>query len=120
MTINNAETFVKSLWDWSCLDGCFGDTKIKPTDIDGFVERNNLFLIIETKLLGVQIPHGQMITFDRLIKTGYFTIFIVWGNPGKPEEMMIITRHGSGTKKANLETFRNDVKRWFAHADAVR
>jgi hypothetical protein len=39
MTINKLDAYVAGLWDWVCLDGCFGDTKIRPTDIDGLVER---------------------------------------------------------------------------------
>ena len=49
MTINDPVKFCAGLWDWGILNGCFGDTLIKPTDIDGFVERNGKFLFFETK-----------------------------------------------------------------------
>lgn len=80
MTINNPVEFCAGLWDWHILAGCFGKTKIMPTDVDGFVERKGNFLWLETKKENVLIPNGQLITFMTLIKTGYFTIFIIWGD----------------------------------------
>ena len=46
----------RSLWDWSTLDGCFGNSKIRVGDIDGFVERRGRVLFIETKYPGSWVP----------------------------------------------------------------
>jgi hypothetical protein len=118
MTINNPEQFCKSLWDWGCLDGCFGQTRIKPTDIDGFVERKGHFLLFETKLPGADIPEGQWITFNQLLKTGKFSIIIVWGKPGIPEEIKVLTgKHERNYKDIDLLKLRDVVSSWFKWAN---
>ena len=119
MTINNPELYIKSLWDWSILDGCFGNT-IKPTDIDGFVERNGRFLVIETKLPGALIPQGQMITFRALAKTTLFTIIVVWGEPGTPQHVKLMTRRGEGKKRyCDLDGLRDLCSKWFDYANGA-
>ncbi len=40
MTIRSKEVFLQGLWDWAVLDGCFGNTRIRPTDVDGLIERH--------------------------------------------------------------------------------
>lgn len=119
MTINNPEAFAASHWDWACLNGCFGDTKIAPTDVDGLVERKGWLLLLETKLPGVEIPEGQLHTFAGLIATHRFTIMVIWGHPGKPERMRIFTRRGADIScPANLKRLRHHVWRWFDFADS--
>jgi len=117
MTINNPEVYMNNIWDWAILDGCFGDTRIKPTDIEGFVERNGQFLVIECKSPGVQVPIGQQITFYNLIKTGVFTVLIVWGKANEPEELQFWSKR---KMKADLNKFREMVGRWFEFANNKR
>lgn len=118
MTINNPEEYLSNIWDWSILRGCFGETRIEPTDIDGFVERNGKFLAIETKSPGVEIKTGQMITFKRLIDTGCFTVALVWGEPGKPEKITLMTSQTTlEYDHANLEQLRKIVSQWFKYAN---
>ena len=120
MTINNPEKFCSGLWDWGILNGCFGATRIKPTDIDGFVERNGKFLILEAKSPGAEIPTGQMITFKRLIDTGYFTVIIVWGNTNNPERLTVMTsRTTREIDQADLERLRSIVSNWFEFANST-
>ena len=118
MTINNAELFMAGFWDWGCLDGCFGETKIKPTDIDGFVERNGRFLIFETKKPNADIPMGQQITFDRLIELGVVTVVIIWGLKNKPERIRLLTsRILIDYPNADMETLQHITRKWFEWAD---
>lgn len=120
MTINNPQAFVNGLWDWSILDGCFGDTKVKPTDIDGFIERNGYFLFIESKNIGVSVPQGQRILHKRLVDTGVFTVVILWGNAttNTPTHTQIIWGGGiTEIKSTNIDQFRGVVSRWFAHVN---
>jgi hypothetical protein len=56
--IRNMSQYDRGIWDWSILDGCFGDTKISPTDIDGCIERKGRKLFLETKTPGNPIPYG--------------------------------------------------------------
>jgi hypothetical protein len=114
MTIHNAETFVSKLWDWGCLDGCFGETKIAATDIDGMIERNGEFLVIETKTEGQDIPQGQRIFYDRLASKSGFTVMIVWGDPGIPSEIQF---WGRQKYRADLDALRRAVAAWFDYAN---
>ena len=115
MTIENREEYINNLWDWACLDGCFGQTKIRPTDIDGFVERNGHFLAIETKAPTATIPKGQHITLDRLARLKEFTVLVVWGAPGLPER---IQQWGFPPRPADLAEFRRTVAAWYHYADS--
>jgi hypothetical protein len=117
MTINNAEKFVDSLWDWSIFDGCFGATKIKMQDVDGEVERNFKFLRIETKSPGVSLNEGQSILLKNLVDNPQQTALVVWGEPGKPERVRIITKHFDKTMPCNLEQLRTIVRTWYQMAD---
>ena len=118
MTIQNPKAYVDGLWDWGVLRGCFGNTKIEPTDIDGFVERNGKFLILETKDNGVEIKQGQQLTFNALVKTGLFTIIVIWGNPGNPKRIRVITSKADRNfKNSSLEQLRDIVSQWFNYAE---
>lgn len=108
---------MQNIWDWGILDGCFGDTKIKPTDLDGFIERKGKFLVIETKSPNVEVTKGQQITFDALINTGYFTVIVVWGEANKPEKIKLITSQAQKEYPGSIAKFREIVSRWYAWAD---
>ncbi len=118
MTIENPSEYLRNLWDWAILDGCFGETRIKPTDIDGFVERNGYFLAIETKAAGVEVKQGQMIVFNKLIETGKFTVLVIWGKPGKPEKMLLITRKETKEYSGGMDSLRFIVSKWFQYANS--
>lgn len=41
---------------------------ITPTDIDGFIDfGNRLFILIEIKYNGVDLPHGQRLAIERIV-----------------------------------------------------
>ena len=84
--IKNKNYFNKNLsasfdgvFDWDYLKGAFYPTKIEPTDIDAIIERNNRFLIFETKNSGAVVPLGQQITLRALHSLGCVTIFYLEG-----------------------------------------
>jgi len=114
MTLYNKDAFMRNLWDWGILDGCFGDSHIRPTDVDGLVERNGKFLLLEAKSSGKEIPQGQQIMFNNLVKTGIFTVIIIWGQPDKPEKIQI---WGVPPENATLEKFRSEVSDWYIEAN---
>jgi len=121
MSIQNLNAFINSMWDWAVLDGCFGTTKIRPTDIDGLVERNGRFLLLEAKGVGKLVGRGQQKVFDQLQRTGVFTIIIVWGDPGKPNRIALLTRHGTKHyERATIATLRMIVSNWYQWADKQR
>lgn len=115
MTIHRPDLYLESAWDWGILKGCFGTSKIEPTDIDGLVERNGRFLVLEAKKPGVRIKQGQIITFNALRNTGLFTIVIVWGENSNPQEMLVMYPPPLQPKqgKATLEDLRRVVRWWY-------
>jgi len=123
VTIQNEELFMGSLWDWGILNGCFGNTKIKPTDVDGLVERNGHFLVLEAKRPGVKIKAGQWWTINALRNTGLFTTIIIWGERNQPEQMQVIYPIPYAPKqpeKAGITELRDIVSRWFQYAEKKR
>jgi hypothetical protein len=120
--INNPEKFLASIWDWSFLDNCFGNTKIKVSDIDGVVERNGQFLFIETKGHGVTIPHGQNILHKALIAMGNATLFIIWGDPNETaSQVEIHCRGGEIIVRRDVTTsqLQDFISKWFDFANAI-
>jgi len=114
LSIRDEKKYLANLWDWKILNGCFGKTKISPTDVDGFVERNGSFLLIETKLPGNEVTIGQKITYNHLIKIPRFFVLIIWGKKDSPEELQF---WGKNKMKADLNKLREMVQRWFKFAD---
>ncbi len=114
MTIENERAFLDGIWDWAILDGCFGETRIKPTDIDGLVERNGHFLMLECKSPGVPVKQGQAMMLNRAVTTGFFTAMIVWGEQNKPEKLHIIGAMGNiEINPCDTALFRHYVSLWF-------
>lgn len=117
MTINNFEHLQNSVWDWSILDGCFGNTKIKVSDIDGIVESKGKFLVLECKFRPTDpVKTGQEILLKALTATKLFTAIVLWGDK-TPEAMQIYYPNGIITdkRKANLHDLRDIVERWYKH-----
>lgn len=78
--------------EWSWLRGAF-PRGILPTDLDGFVEIRNQFLILESKSAGALMSGGQAMAFERLRATGVFTICLLsWGDSGDLDYFEIWTR----------------------------
>lgn len=114
MTIQNMKAFIEGTWDWGILDDCFpGGMKIG--DIDGLFERKGNFLVFETKQPGVPIKKGQQITFDNMIKTGLFTVILIWGTKNNPVEIQVMYPKGkvSQKKPATIEDLKNIVSWWY-------
>lgn len=119
MAIRSIDHFVNAIWDWDILNGCFDEKGfIKPTDVDGLVERNGMFLLLEAKSPGFPIKMGQFITQRALIRTGCFTIVNIWGDKNSPEKVQVV--HPSEKQEvydpADLETLRGVVRSWYKWA----
>ena len=113
MTIRSKPLYMASLWDWGFLDDCFGGTRIRVTDVDGLVEHNGYFLLIEAKAAGKDIPRGQAILFDQLIKNDHWAVLILWGAPGLP----VCARFwGCAAFDADAEKVKALVTKWYNHA----
>lgn len=118
MTIQDPEKFCAGLWDWKILEGCFGNTRIMPTDCEGIVERNGYFLYFETKSPGANVPEGQRIFIKSLVATGKFTVFILWGRKNQPERVQVYTRHTEhAPESCDVQRLRKLVTSWFRFAN---
>lgn len=121
MTINNPDLYMAGVWDWKILDGCFGKTKIRPTDIDGFIERNGRCLYLETKRPGTNIPFGQRLTYHAWVRKGD-SVIVIWGEKDNPQSLQLFSpRHpppdGKEYKYADLDKLRELVRMWFDMAE---
>lgn len=121
-TINNPSAFQASkpagfdgVFDWSWTDGCFEGTIIRPMDFDGVVERRGNFLVFETKDVGKEIPMGQRITLETLVRIGCFTVMIIYGKLSV-ESFEIWFHKAPKFTSDGLENARNAVKSWFSWA----
>jgi hypothetical protein len=111
------DKFLDSFVEWSILDGCFGDTTIHPTDIDGMVERKGKCLFLEQKGAGVPLPTGQAMAFVSLVKQGN-TVIVFWGKGSKIVKMRVMTPESDlMIDPASLRDLRNAVADWFFEVD---
>jgi hypothetical protein len=109
-------------WDFAMFNGCFGPGKIRPTDIDGLVERNGHGLVIETKAKTVQsVPVGQMRTLEWFARDLKQTVLVMFGDPNAPERAFALYPGGRRVdiEPANVETVRDFVSRWFIWAEST-
>jgi hypothetical protein len=125
-TVLFPEAFLRSksanndgVFDWEWTAGCFGETKITPMDIDGFVERNGQFIVFETKDVGVPVKGGQEIALKRLHSIGRFTIVIIHGKIIPETAEVWYPKSKSVRYFSGVDEIRNLVSRWYVWADKL-
>lgn len=117
--IRNPENYINSFWDWSILEGCFGET-IKPSDVDGIVERKDSILVVETKRPGEEIPDAQRRTLEALGRKPKCTVIILRGHPNHPEQIKQFRRKEdkwSDWEPTSLDDLRRRCSEWFERAN---
>lgn len=115
--IRDRAKYDRGIWDWGILQGCFGDTQITPTDIDGCVERHGKFLYLETKRPGIPVPKGQLIVLQQLARQGD-AVLVVHGEQDQVERITKLTPFGEQAYEgADNGTLRQVVADWYAWAD---
>jgi len=114
------------VFDWDFLLPAFAGTKIQPTDIDGMVERYGRILLFETKNPDKDIPLGQRIAFETLLKIGEgkICLMVLYGKTSdtivKMEEWWY--RNGRIDIKpmeCNSQYVLERVKAWFQWASSL-
>lgn len=115
MSIRNMDSYMRNLWDWGMLRGCFGSSKAAVSDIDGIIERRGRFLVIEAKSEGKAVPMGQSIMFSALAKIDQFTVVVVWGKPGHVVKMQ---EWPAAAVAADNAGFRKLVSNWYRRANS--
>lgn len=117
-TIDHPAEYLGSLWDWSILEGCFGDPKRRPTDIDGTIEWRGHLLMIETKGPRAWLPYGQRRTYEWLVAGGNITVVVVWGQTNQPSEILVMRRRGNKFHpEASVATLRTICDKWYEYAN---
>ncbi len=119
--LRSRDAYRDAAWDWACLDGCFGE-RIRPTDIDGAVERRGHLLLLEAKPAGGSIPLGQGILFESASRKPLVSVVAFFGEQGdEPSVTSIVVFHGGRRLVASapsLDRMREMVSAWFRHADS--
>ncbi len=110
--------YCKKLWNWQFLDECFTNN-IRVTDIDGFVERRDHYLVIETKGSGVPIPKGQQRMIESMHRSGCITVLVAWGEPQHPERIDVYhpKKERRTHEPASILLFQQIAKRWYNYAN---
>jgi hypothetical protein len=112
-----------SSWDWSFLDAeCWKPTRIEVSDIDGFIERNGHFLVLEGERQR-ELSTAKRIAYDAMIRTGLFHVLVMWGDCSTGRIDRLLWRGPSGDKEYTADCVAAAVKlcrRWFLWATEQR
>lgn len=118
--IRNRVLVAERLWDWDFLNECWAG-KIRPSDIDGVVERNGQFLFLEGKPTNGNLGQGQEILFKNL--THEFKsaeVLVLYGEPGYPiAYRRIYNGIVSEKKPCNRERIKTICKAWYSAVDSM-
>lgn len=116
----------EQLWDWTPFNDCFGDSGIRISDIDGMVERNGLFLMLDGKNVGPDggcfISAGQRRMYEQFAyKGGHVIVF--WGHPPASVLWMRQWLPGGQLKdkqEIDLDGLRAVVSAWYLWANGMQ
>jgi hypothetical protein len=102
------------------FDECF-PRNIGMGDIDGLVEVNRRYLMLEWKHESIlELPKGQKILFEHLCEDGKFTIFVVFGDYQKRKiDRLDIYHKGTLTTHREGETMEKLKWRMKGWAESV-
>lgn len=119
--IRNMDAYSNSFWDWSFLNGAFGGSSIKVSDVDGMVERGGNFLMIEGKKGGLLSP-GQKIMYRSWVNRGN-AFLLLSGMDHDDKNMVIYAAGGPWPQKGAMFQGKQDTVRqlcgdWYQWANA--
>jgi hypothetical protein len=119
--LRSRDAYRDAAWDWSCLDGCFSGS-IRPTDIDGLVERKGHALFLEAKPPNGYLTVGQELTFKSLSRKPLLCAIVFFGEDGKPPSIERIDLYQNGVCRslggASFGLLLEVVSSWYKHADS--
>jgi hypothetical protein len=104
-------------WDVFKENGCWGNGKINLMDFDGVVERNNHFIVFETKDEGKGVSEGQRMTLDSLRRARSFTVAYLWPKSPPFKRMDMQFQNGMTKTIEGHEAIIETVKRWYGFAN---
>ena len=97
--------------------------KISFSDVDGWVEINGKFLVLEWKSAGGKLREAQRIAFKEVTKSRNWSVFVVHGNPRlMTVDNIQIFRNGKSLplEYCDLETLKLRFKKWAKWAKEAR
>lgn len=114
--------YTKTFHDFDIFKGCFGNSRIMPSDLDFIVERKANFLCMEFKPGDKTISMGQHILLQRLSRVPKFTVILVYHIKGRAlhESVMATSMqiYPDGKRiECNNEDIIKCVSLWFENAD---
>ena len=91
---------------------------ILPSNVDGILERNGKFLVLEWKRDEEELSTGQHILLKQLAATPGFTVILVYGHSAnsftKIDRFFRLNKDGSITQSGSgVEEFKKKYKAWF-------
>lgn len=122
--IRSREKLNESVVHWKFLDDCFPG-KVRPTDIDGMIERNNHFLMLEQKSDEKEfIPDGQHILYRNFSTKKNCKVIVFWGKmkDNIPVEISQIIIYEDGNQDWDSEPpsmlrFKKLIQDWWREAN---
>ena len=112
------------LHDFEIFEGCFGNTRIMPTDIDGCVERKGNFLILEYKPTNKVLTTGQRITLETFACNPLYTVIVIWHKPCDLHEHKEVTHIQILPNGKRISITENDLRifinKWFINSSKQR
>ena len=112
--IRSRDAVAKAAFDFAPLNGCFGDSGIRPSDIDGMVEHRGQLLFLEHKSDGRPLPIGQKMAFNTLCHLG--AQVVVFWSTGSDHDIVRISEHPLPPEPGTLEDLKLIVSEWFEWA----
>ena len=104
-------------WDIFKESGCWGNGKINLMDFDGVVERNNHFIVFETKDEGKGVSEGQRMTLDHLRNARSFTVVYLWPKRPPFKRMDIQFQNGKTETVNGHDEIIKRVSDWYEYAN---
>ena len=92
-----------------------------PSNVDGILERNGQFLILEWKRPGEKVSTGQKIMLQALASKPDFMVVIIYGNTDNEtviDSYWLLTPDGKPVKSGvGFASFKQFYKDWYTLAD---
>lgn len=109
--------YITQLPAWDDLISCF-PRRIRPTDVDGFVEINGHFLFLEEKREGVALSdEGQRRALSKLAKHDRVTVLFFRPKGERVEVLVLGQGPAKGWQEVSREQLKNWLRWWAATAD---
>ena len=92
-----------------------------PSNVDGILERNGQFLILEWKRPGEKVSEGQRIMLQALAAKPSFMVVIIYGNTDNEtviDSYWLLTPEGKPYKRGiGFESFKTFYREWYLWAN---